>query len=144
MEWWGEELWGEEWMSRCAAALERLSKPPTPDEVVELSGLYKDRFAMDFAYEDWASDHRDTIHAAYLHAIEEGVRLDSATGHFRRGAEIARRALAIDPGAHEIEESLLRLYRLEGSHAAAAEQYGHYATSMRLDLDLDPPALTTF
>ncbi len=141
--WLNEGLVGSR-SSRCAAALERLSKPPTPDEVVELSGLYKDRFAMDFAYEDWASDHRDTIHAAYLHAIEEGVRLDSATGHFRRGAEIARRALAIDPGAHEIEESLLRLYRLEGSHAAAAEQYGHYATSMRLDLDLDPPALTTF
>jgi len=46
-----------------------------------------------------------------------------------------------EPDAEEIQVALVRLYRLSGAHAAAAEQYGHYAQSLR-DLGIDPPALS--
>jgi len=47
----------------------------------------------------------------------------------------------VDPDADGIEVSLLRLYRLSGAHAAAAEQYGHYADVLREELGVEPPAL---
>ncbi|MEJ7696538.1 MAG: BTAD domain-containing putative transcriptional regulator [Candidatus Limnocylindrales bacterium] len=52
--------------------------------------------------------------------------------------------LTVDPDAEQIEVSLLRLYRVTGAHAAAAEQYAHYAAVMRNELGLEPPALETF
>jgi DNA-binding SARP family transcriptional activator len=51
--------------------------------------------------------------------------------------------LDIDPTAEQVEVSLLRLYRASGAHAAAAEQYSHYASVIRDQLGLDPPALET-
>ena len=49
------------------------------------------------------------------------------------------------PGAlvtrEEIQAALVRLYRLSGAHAAAAEQYGHYAQAMR-ELGVEPVPLT--
>jgi DNA-binding SARP family transcriptional activator len=49
--------------------------------------------------------------------------------------------LDIDPSAESVEISLLRLYRASGAHAAAAEQYAHYATAMREQLGVEPPPL---
>jgi len=37
-------------------------------EVESLLRLYQGRFAIDFAYEDWAADYRDNLHAAVLAA----------------------------------------------------------------------------
>ena len=39
--------------------------------------------------------------------------------------------------AEQIEVSLLRLYKATGAHAAASEQYAHYASAMRDDTVLD-------
>jgi len=103
--------------------------------------MYRGRFALDFNYEDWAADYRDTQHAAYLHVMEAALRADTESGHFREGIGIARQVLSVDPTAHEIEAALLRLYRLEGAHAAANEQYSHYAAALRSDLDVDAPPL---
>ena len=57
------------------------------------------------------------------------------------GSDLARRALDLTPEADQIELSLLRLYRLSGSHSAAAEQYAHYAAVLRDHLGVEPPAL---
>ncbi len=66
---------------------------------------------------------------------------DVTTGHYNRGIGVARRALEVDPGAEQVEISLLRLYRATGAHAAAAEQYAHYAAVMREELGIEPPPL---
>jgi DNA-binding SARP family transcriptional activator len=47
----------------------------------------------------------------------------------------------VEPTAEQIEITLLRSYRQTGAHAAAAEQYSHYAAAQRADLGIDPPAL---
>jgi len=47
----------------------------------------------------------------------------------------------VDPEAEEIQAALVRLYRLSGAHAAAAEKYQHYSQAMR-DLGVEPPAYT--
>jgi len=73
--------------------------------------------------------------------VERSVSDDTRQAHFDRAIAIARRAVEIDPDADGIEVSLLRLYRLTGAHAAAAEQYGHYATMMRDQLGIEPPPL---
>jgi DNA-binding SARP family transcriptional activator len=114
---------------------------PSPDNVQDLSATYRGRFALDFAYEDWAVAYRDSMHAAYLEIIERAVIADTATGAFDRAIGLARRAIEVDPEAEEIELSLLRLYRRTGAHAAAAEQYAHYAAVMRNDLGIEPPPL---
>ena len=110
---------------------------PTSDGSIALATLYSGRFALDFAYEDWAGPYRDTLHASYLRVLERAIRSDLATGHFGRGTFLAERAAEVDPEAEEIQAALVRLYRLSGAHAAAAERYEHYAQAMR-DLGVDP------
>ena len=114
---------------------------PTPRDVADLSREYSAPFALDFAYEEWASDYRSSLHASYLQVIEKAVSADTSSGHFERGIGLARRALDLSPEADQIELSLLRLLRLNGSHSAAAEQYSHYAATHRETYGIEPPAL---
>jgi DNA-binding SARP family transcriptional activator len=125
----------------CRRLVRDLPPRPSPDDVERLSSLYRGRFALDFEYEEWAGAYRDSLHAAYLEIVERSVLDDFATGHYDRGIRIARRALDVDSSAEQIEVALLRLYRVSGAHAAAAEQYAHYASFMRDELGLEPIAL---
>ena len=127
--------------SECLDLIRAMSPEPTPGEVAELSESYVGPFALDFAYEEWATDYRTSLHSSYLQIIEKAVAIDTVNGHFDRGIGLARRALDMTPDADQIELSLLRLYRLSGSHSAAAEQYAHYAATMRETLGVEPPAL---
>lgn len=124
---------------RCLEIIRAMPGPPTPEGAVDLAGEYRGRFALDFAYEDWSASYRDTLHAGYLRVMERAVRIDLDTGHFGRGTFLAERASEVDPEAEEIQVALVRLYRHSGAHAAAAEQYGHYAQTMR-DLGVEPVA----
>jgi DNA-binding SARP family transcriptional activator len=114
---------------------------PSPQNVARLSESYAGRFALDFAYEEWAVGYRDSMHAAYLEIIERAVIADTNTGAFDRAIGLARRAIEIDPEAEQIELALLKLYRRTGAHAAAAEQYEHYSAVLRNDLGIEPPPL---
>ncbi len=125
----------------CRQLIRELPPQPSPDEVEKLSTLYRGRFALDFEYEEWAGAYRDSLHAAYLEIVERSVLDDFSLGHYDRAIRIARRALDVDGSAEQIEVSLLRLYRVSGAHAAAAEQYAHYAAFMREELGIEPPAL---
>jgi two-component SAPR family response regulator len=112
-----------------------------PDDVDHLSGMYQGRFALDFAYEEWAISYRDSLHASYLQVLENAIAADTVSGHYQRAINLARRALDVDPEAEELEVGLLKLYRLAGAHSAAAEQYEHYASFMRREVGVDPPPL---
>ncbi len=127
--------------SRCIRMIRNMSPDPTPDQVEELSAAYMGRFALDFEYEDWAATFRDWLHASYLQIIERALSADLASGHFDRGIRIARRALEVDRTAESVEISLLRLYRASGAHSAAAEQYTHYASRLREELEIEAPPL---
>jgi ATP/maltotriose-dependent transcriptional regulator MalT/DNA-binding SARP family transcriptional activator len=123
------------------AAVRLAEKDPSPDNVELLSRTYQGRFALDFAYEEWSAPYRDSMHAAYLEIVERAVSADTNAGEFDRGIGLARRALEADPDAEQVELSLLRLYRRTGAHAAAAEQYSHYAAVQRNDFGIEPPPL---
>jgi DNA-binding SARP family transcriptional activator len=125
----------------CADFVRSLGPDPAPEEVRNLTSMYRGQFALDFAYEDWAVAYRDTLHASYLQVIERSVAADMATGHWDRGIITARLALSVDPDAEQIEASLVRLLRLSGAHAAAAEQYAHYSAVLKNGLGIDPPPL---
>jgi LuxR family maltose regulon positive regulatory protein len=122
---------------RCLDIIRSMPGDPTPEGAVLLATEYTSRFALDFAYEEWAGAHRDSLHAAYLRVMERAIRADLNAGHFDRGTFMAERAAEVDPDAEEIQTALIRLYQLSGAHAAAAEQYAHYERSMR-DLGLEP------
>jgi LuxR family maltose regulon positive regulatory protein len=141
----GETIWldGELVNSRSRRCLELIrSMPgePAAEAAVALATEYKGRFALDFAYEEWSSPYRDALHAGYLRIVERAVRADLDTGHLGRGIFIAERAAEVDPDSEEIQVALVRLYRHSGAHAAAAEQYSHYARLMN-ELGVEPPAL---
>jgi DNA-binding SARP family transcriptional activator len=125
----------------CYDYIRSLTPNPGPDEVWKLVGMYRGPFALDFSYEEWAVVHRDALHAAYLQVIENSLASDTATGHWDRGIVTARQAHAVDPEAEQIEASLIRLLRLSGAHAAAAEQYEHYSGVLRESLGIEPPPL---
>jgi DNA-binding SARP family transcriptional activator len=127
--------------NECRRLIKALPSTPSPDQVFALAEQYAGRFALDFDYEEWATPYRDWLHASFLDVVERAVTNDIETGHFDRGIRLARRVLDVDPNAEQVELSLLRLYRASGAHAAAAEQYGHYAAVVRDQLGIEPPAL---
>ena len=138
----GETIWLDQELVGCRsrACLEIIRGTravPTPEEALSLSTEYRGQFALDFSYEDWAAPYRDALHAGYLRVIELAIRTDLDTGHFERGAFLAERALEVDPEVEQVQAALVKLYRLSGAHAAAAEQYAHYAATMQ-DLGVDP------
>ncbi len=129
--------------NECRMLIQALPVEPTPDQVATLVETYHGRFALDFEYEEWAAPYRDWLHASYLEIVERAVTRDLETGHFDRGIKLARRAMDIDPDADNIEVSLIRLYHASSAHNAAAEQYAHYANSVRDQLGIEPPTLNS-
>ena len=121
----------------CREMIRRMPGVPTPADVLDLARRYTGRFALDFMYEEWAGAYRDSLHASYLRVVEVALRLDADSGHYARGIEIAELAAQVEPESEELQVALLRLYRLAGSFAAAAEQYGHYAHNLR-ELGVEP------
>jgi len=115
-------------------------RPEPGGDADRLSELYAGRFALDFAYEEWAVPVRDHLHARYLEIIERAIYSDSDSGRVDRAIRLAQRALEVDPELDEVERTVIKLYRLVGAHAAAAEQYEHYAIVQR-DLGLDTPPM---
>jgi DNA-binding SARP family transcriptional activator len=124
----------------CQMLIRSLGAMPTPDEVLDLARQYRGRFALDFAYDEWASVFRDGLHASYLRVVETSLRAEISTGNYTRGILLAERALETDPESDDLQASLVRLYRIAGVHAAAAERYSHYADTLR-DLGVEPPQL---
>lgn len=125
----------------CRALLREVRGDPTPEQALMLARDYRGKFALDFLYEEWSADYRDSLHASYLRVMEAALRLDLNSGHYVRGIEVAQLAAEAEPEAEEIQLALLRLYRLAGSFAAAAEQYGHYAQTLR-DIGVEPQPLS--
>jgi DNA-binding SARP family transcriptional activator len=141
--WLDQELVGSR-SADSAKAIRVATESPSPEAIERLSSSYEGRFALDFAYEDWSVAFRDSMHAAYLQLIESAVATDTATGQHERAIRLARRAIEIDPEAEHLEVSLLKLYRMTGAHAAAAEQYEHYAAIQRAEIGVEPPPLESF
>ena len=108
------------------------------DRLVE---LYTAKYALDFAYEEWASAYRDNLHAAVLDVSERGIATALSSGDAERAIHLAHRVLAFDPSADAVELLLVRAYKVASRHAAAAEQYAHYATVLRDQLGIEPPPI---
>jgi DNA-binding SARP family transcriptional activator len=108
---------------------------------IRLMGLYRGRYALDFTYDDWASAYRENLHAAVLARVEAAMESSSKAGHGDIAVGLAQAMLSIDPAADAIELELLRIYRAQNRHAAAAEQYAHYAAVLREQLGVEPPRI---
>ena len=76
----------------------------------------------------------------YWRPVEAADRRARRVGDFERAIRLGHAVLAIDPLADAIELELLRAYKASGRHAAAAEQYAHYAAFVRDELGADPPS----
>jgi DNA-binding SARP family transcriptional activator len=140
----GETIWLDSELvdsrsRRCLELIRDMPGEPIPEGSISLATEYRGRFALDFAYEEWSASYRESLHAAYLRVVERSISLDLDSGHFDRGTFIAERAAEIDPDAEQIQVALVRLYRHSGAHAAASQQYAHYARTVR-DLGAEPPA----
>jgi DNA-binding SARP family transcriptional activator len=127
--------------SDCLRLITSARRDPSPELIANLAESYTGHFAIDFMYDDWAAPFRDMLHASYLDRIERAVLSDTKSGVFDRALSVAQQALQADPDAEQIELYLLRLYRLTGAHAAAAEQYIHYSSVLREQLGVEPPPL---
>ncbi len=126
---------------RCRQQLRALGADPPFPAVMELAAEYRGRFALDFSYDDWASTHRESLHAQYLEVMERAIASSTAAGRFGDAMELSRCVLETDPSLDEIEAGLVKMYRLLGAHAAAAEQYQHYTSVVREELGIEPPPL---
>jgi DNA-binding SARP family transcriptional activator len=126
----------------CARLIASYDREPTPETAGQLAETYAGRFAADFSYEEWASDYRDWLHVAYLQIIETEIAADVASGRYLAALRLARRALEVDPRLETLGLSLLKVLKGSGAHSAAAEQYERYATLLRAEIGVEPPAFT--
>jgi len=126
---------------RCSDLIQAFERDSDPRIAVQLADTYSEKFALDFAYEDWSSDYREWLHVGWLHVMETQIRSDIDAGQFERGIHLTRRALAIEPRNEDFELSMLKLLRRAGAHSAAMEQYNRYAKVLRADLGVEPPTL---
>ncbi len=126
---------------RCKEQMRGLGPEPPIPAVLALAGEYRGKFALDFSYDDWASLHRDSLHAQYLEVMERAIAFSTSTGRFVEAMELSRALLETDPSLDQVEASLVKMYQLLGAHAAAAEQYQHYTTLVRDELGIEPPPL---
>src|SRR5262249_30053896 len=123
----GETIWLDDELvdsasRKCRELIQLAAGQADGSACMALVGRYAGRFALDFAYEEWASAYRDSLHASYLRVVEQTVRDDTNGGRFHRAIEIAERVAIVEPDSEEIQAALVRLYRLAGAFAAAAEQ----------------------
>ena len=129
--------------SRSTDCLALLKRTRMGDETAAslLADTYRGRFALDFAYEDWAAAYRDITHSQYLESAERFIAAKAARGDHWGAIELARAVVDVDPEAEAIELVLIRMYRATGAHAAAAEQYGRYAAAQHSELGVEVPPL---
>ncbi len=106
----------------------------------ELLRNYRGRYALTFAYEEWASTYRENLHAAVLAASEAEMTRSQQRADYDAAIRVGQAVLAVDPQADAIELELLRAYKRSGRRAAAAEQYAHYAAYVRSELAAEPPS----
>ncbi len=111
------------------------------ERVNEVVANYRGRFGADFAYDEWASPFRDRLHALYLGVIEQAVAGSIGHRDTRWRLWVGQQAIQVDPEADSIEALVIGLYRAVDATSAAREQYAHYASAMRDQLGVDPPAL---
>ncbi|MHB8960896.1 MAG: AfsR/SARP family transcriptional regulator [Candidatus Limnocylindrales bacterium] len=111
------------------------------EQVNEIVANYRGRFAGDFAYDEWASPFRDRLHALYLSVMEQAVAGKIGHRDARWRLWVGQQAIQVDPEADSIEALVIGLYRAVDATSAAREQYAHYASAMRDQLGVDPPAL---
>jgi DNA-binding SARP family transcriptional activator len=141
----GETIWidpilVEARSRRCMHLIRRASAEPNDTSVLVLAQEYEGKFSIDFAYEEWSGGFRDGLHASYLRVIEQAVRTDIDAGQLGRGVLLAERAAEIEPDSEELQLALIRIYRLAGAYAAAAESYAKYSRALR-DLGVDAPPM---
>ncbi len=111
------------------------------EQVNEVVANYRGRFGADFAYDEWASPFRDRLHALYLSVMEQAVAGKIGHRDARWRLWVGQQAIQVDPEADSIEALVIGLYQAVDATSAAREQYAHYASAMRDQLGVDPPAL---
>ena len=67
------------------------------ERVWHILELYRDKFAMEFTYDDWTLSYRDALHASVLAAAEVGIEAHIAQGETAKAIQVCRRLLSIDP-----------------------------------------------
>ena len=128
--------------SRSWQCLELLSRRGADvDTVNSVVASYRARFAIDFTYEEWASEYRERLHSLFLGLVEQAVAGAIGSGNIRWRLWVGQQALLADPEADSIEAQVIGLYRAIGATAAAGEQYSHYSATMREQLGIEPPSL---
>ncbi|HYK94642.1 MAG TPA: BTAD domain-containing putative transcriptional regulator [Candidatus Dormibacteraeota bacterium] len=125
---------------RCLELIRSATAEPDDLSVVALAHAYLGKFSIDFAYEEWSGPFRDALHASYLRVMEQAIRADIDAGRLVRGVLLAERAAEVETDSEEIQLALIRVYRLAGAHAAAAESYAKYSRALK-DLGLDVPPM---
>jgi LuxR family maltose regulon positive regulatory protein len=104
----------------------------------QLVERYQARFALDFAYDEWAHDYRERLHTAVISELEGGVIGALARGQYELAIRLGQAVLRLEPMADSVELSLVRALKASGRSKAAAEQYAHYAAMVRDQLGVEP------
>jgi DNA-binding SARP family transcriptional activator len=109
-----------------------------------VAGRFLEGFAVPGAseFEDWLTAERRlwdrrAVDVLVHHAVEQ-----LGGGNARVGADVARRALAIDPLSDSAARTLMRAFALEGERAAALQEFDALTSRLALQLGVEPEADT--
>lgn len=100
-----------------------------------LSGFYL-RDSLDF--EEWQLSQQENLQQHYAYVLEQLVKIHSMRKEYKTAIDYGNRWLSLDPLDQEVHRHLMRLYKLDGQHAAATRQYEICRNTLREELQ-EPP-----
>lgn len=94
-------------------------------------------------YDEWVLDERNTLQHRQIRALESLTRLALKSGRPSLAADLAERAIALEPLMESTQALLIRAHLMEGNPAAAVQVYRSYSRRLGQELGIRPSSSLT-
>ena len=108
--------------AEAAPAPEAAAEEPTAEAAVALATQYRGRFALDFAYEDWAAARRERLRELRHDLLTKLAQLYESRQQVPQSIECVKELLVQDNTDEAAHRQLMRLYAMTGSRHQALRQ----------------------
>jgi DNA-binding SARP family transcriptional activator len=94
-------------------------------------------------YDDWVLDERGTLQHRQIRALESLARMALKSRRAALAADLAERAIALEPLMESTQALLIRAHLMEGNPAAAVQVYRSYCRRLGQELGIRPSSSLT-
>ena len=128
-------------LAEAAAAEQRGDATGARTTLTKALALYRGDL-LPSCYDDWIIDHRDSLHAAWVDAHRQLMRLLEEQREYAAAIPYAQQLMDLDPLDESRCRDLMRLHACNSDPAAVRRAYRQCAQVLRTDLGIEPSTPT--